>query len=178
MLRLFLILPFLFSFITAQVWKLSDTDSTVKFKIKNLGVQVTGSFTGLTGKVNFDSTNPGASHFEASVNVSTINTGIDLRDEHLRSDDYFDAKNHPRIRFVSSRIAAGKKSNSYTMWGNLTVRETTREISFPFSVESKDGGYRFIGEFKINRRDYKVGGSSFTLSDNLTVYLDVFAPKG
>jgi polyisoprenoid-binding protein YceI len=162
----------------SAVYTPTDNGSSVKFKIKNLGVSVGGSFTGLQGKIVFDPVNPAASSMEASIDVNSINTGIDLRDNHLRSDDYFDAKNYPKIRFVSTRVGAGNRSGSYNVTGNLTIKNVTREISFPFTAVPQSGGYLFSGEFKINRRDYKVGGSSITLSDNLTVSLKVFAPKG
>ena len=62
------------------------------------------------------------------------------------------------------------------MFGKLTIKNVTREISFPFTVEPREGGYLFNGEFKINRIDYEVGESS-SVSDNLTVILKVFAGK-
>jgi len=61
--------------------------------------------------------------------------------------------------------------------GLLTIKSTTREVTIPFTASPEGTGYRLKGEFKLNRRDYKIGGSSFTLSDNLTVVLDVFASK-
>jgi polyisoprenoid-binding protein YceI len=155
----------------------SDNGSTVKFRIKNLGVNVGGSFTGLQGRIQFDPADPAAATIEATVDVNSINTGIDLRDDHLRSDDYFDAKNFPKIRFVSTKVSGGR-SGEYKVTGNLTIKDVTKEISFPFTATPQNGGYIFAGEFKINRRDYKVGGSSVTLSDNLTVLLSVYAPKG
>ena len=62
------------------------------------------------------------------------------------------------------------------MFGKLTIKDHTQELSFPFSASSMAEGYQFDGEFKINRRDFKVGGSS-TLSDNVVVTLRVFAKK-
>lgn len=160
----------------APVWVPADNGSSVKFKIKNLGVTVGGSFTGLQGKIAFDPANPGAASIEASIDVNSINTGIDLRDDHLKKEEYFDVKNYPRIHFVSTKVNAGR-SGSYTVTGLLTIKKVTREISFPFTATPQGNGFLFTGEFKINRRDFGVGGSSFTMSDNLTVQLSVFAPR-
>ena len=76
----------LFLFHVAQIpgFVISDSGSTVKFKIKNLGVTVTGSLSGLKGKASFDPANLGQSSIESTVDVGTINTGIDLRDDHLK----------------------------------------------------------------------------------------------
>jgi len=156
----------------------SDSGSNVKFKIKNLGVNITGSFSGLTGQIQFDPANLSSSSFEATIDVSSINTGIDMRDEHLRTDDYFDAKNYPTIKFVSTKVTPSNKSGILYIFGKLTIKNITREISFPFKATAQEAGYLFSGEFKINRRDFKVGGSSVTLGDNLTVLLSVFAQKG
>lgn len=161
----------------APAYVANDSGSAVKFKIKNLGVSITGEFTGLTARINFDPSNLGVSALEASVDANSINTGIDLRDDHLRKEEYFDVKNHPRIKFVSTKITAGSRG-SYTVYGNLSMKGITREISFPFTAVPQSGGFLFSGEFKINRRDFKVGGSSITLADNLTVILSVSAAKG
>jgi polyisoprenoid-binding protein YceI len=156
----------------------SDSGSSVKFKIKNLGVTITGSFTGLAGQIHFDPANLASSNFEATIEVSTINTGIDMRDEHLRKEEYFDAKNYPSIKFVSTKVTSSNRSGTFYVFGNLTIKNITKEISFPFKATPRDGGYLFSGEFKINRRDFKVGGSSITMGDNLTVLLSVFGQKG
>ena len=161
----------------SQLFIPSDSGSSIKFKIKNLGISVTGSFTGLKGKIQFDPANLGKSSIEATVEASSVNTGIDLRDDHLRKEEYFNVKNYPQIRFVSSKLTKSSKAGNYLVTGNLTIRSVTKEISFPFTASPQNGGYLFKGEFKINRRDFKVGGNSFTLSDNLMVQLSVLAPK-
>jgi polyisoprenoid-binding protein YceI len=64
------------------------------------------------------------------------------------------------------------------MFGNLIIKGVSKEIKFPFKATPKDDGFLFEGEFKINRRDFKVGGNSLSLSDDVTVSLSVFAKKG
>ena len=140
-------------------------------------MNVSGSFTGLEGKLSFDEKNPGASSFEVGIDANTINTGIGTRNNHLRQEEYFDVKNFPRIRFVSTKVTASNKAGTYFLFGKLTIKNTTHDISFPFTATPQDGGYLFNGEFKLNRRDYGVGGSSIVLSDNLTVNLAVLAKK-
>jgi len=63
----------------------------------------------------------------------------------------------------------------YYMFGNVTIKGVTKPVEFGFGATPKDGGYVFDGEFKINRRDFGVGGNSVSLSDNLTVSLSVLA---
>lgn len=154
----------------------SDNGSTIKFRIKNFGFNVTGTFTGLQGNIRFDPNDLASSQFEVSVNARTINTGVDMRDNHLRKSDYFDVENYPQIRFVSVKISPSNKSGTLFIFGKLTIKNVTRDISFPFTATPTESGFQFNGEFKINRRDFKVGGGS-TISDNLTVMLSVVAKK-
>ncbi|MBI2731147.1 MAG: YceI family protein [Sphingobacteriales bacterium] len=161
----------------AQNYVPVDDGTGVKFKIKNFGITVGGSFTGLKGKIEFDAAKPGNSMFDVSVESKTVNTGIGSRDKHLRKEDYFDVEKFPSISIRSTKITPATKEGWLYFFGTVTMKGVTKEISFPFRVNEENGGYRFNGEFKLNRRDYSVGGNSISLSDNLTVSLDVFAKK-
>jgi len=161
----------------AQKLTPSADGTTVKFNIKNYGVNTEGSFTGLEGDINFDPADPGTASFNVSIDAATVNTGVEMRDGHLRKSEYFDIQNYPRIKFVSTRIAKGKKEGAYSVTGNLTIKDVTKEITIPFTVVPKEGGFQFTGEFKIDRRDYGVGGGSLTLGDNVNIMLSVFAKK-
>src|SRR6267378_1001113 len=90
--------------VKAQTLIPTDESSSVKFTIKNFGFNTSGSFKGLKGSIHFDPNNLDNSSFDVTIDVRTINTGIDMRDEHLRSDSYFDVKNYPQIHFVSTRV--------------------------------------------------------------------------
>jgi len=173
---------FLFSFIaitgliaSAQL-KPVEKDSEVKFKVKNFGFNVNGSFSGLDGAIVFDPDNLATSSFDVSIDANTIFTDNNARDNHLREDTYFDVKNYPRIRFVSTKVTTSNKSGTYFIFGKLTIKKQTKEISFPFTADSSNDGYLFKGSFKINRRDFDVGGSS-TISDNVDLTLSVLAKK-
>lgn len=175
-LLLSLLLPFAtVAFVFAQEYHPTDQGSSVTFKVKNFGFNVDGSFSGLQGKIVFDPKDPSRSSMDVSVDAATVNTDNSSRDGHLKKDDYFDVQNYPRIRFVSTSVTSGK-SGSYTVAGKLTIKATTKDISFPFTVTPKGDDYLFNGEFTINRRDFGVGGSS-TISNSLTVTLAVLAKK-
>jgi polyisoprenoid-binding protein YceI len=153
-----------------------DSASEVTFKIKNLGFNTGGSFSGLAGAIVFNPDNLDGCSFDVHIDAGTVNTGVDMRDNHLRSEDYFDVKNYPQIRFVSTKITGSKKSGTLFVSGKLTIRGITKDVSFPFTAQPVKDGYLFNGEFRMNRRDFKVGGGS-TISDNLTVFLKVLARK-
>ena len=150
-----------------------ESGSSVQFKIKNLGFNVTGSLSGLAGKMRFDPAHPEDASFDVSVDANTINTDNGMRDDHLRAESYFDVQHYPRIRLVSEKITQQKKGY-YTFTGQLTIKNHPKELSFPFSVTETGGAYRFQGTFTINRKDFEIGGFS-TISDQLEVTLDVIA---
>jgi polyisoprenoid-binding protein YceI len=161
--------------VVGQQYKATDEGSSIKFRIKNFGLETGGSFTGLDGTISFDPNDLTKDSIDLSVDAGTINTDNNMRDNHLKKEDYFDVQNYPRIRFVSTRVTVDNNAH-FTVTGKLTIKNTTQEISIPFTATPKNEGYIFTGEFRINRKDFKVGGSS-TISNGLTVQFSIFAKK-
>jgi polyisoprenoid-binding protein YceI len=171
---LFILTVFISSGVFAQ-YKPAEQGSSVNFTIKNLGFGVDGTFKGLQGDITFDPATPSAAAFDVTLDASTVNTDNSLRDGHLKGESYFDVKNYPRIHFVSTKVSGGK-NGVYDITGKLTIKKTTRVVSFPFSATPATDGFLFKGTFSINRKDYDVGGTS-TISDNLEVSLNILAKK-
>lgn len=159
----------------AQEYQPTEPGSTVTFTIKNFGFGVDGAFSHLQGKIVFDPKEAAKASFDVSVDAATINTDNGLRDDHLKKEDYFDVQNYPHIRFVSTSVTPGKEGK-YNVSGKLTIKSTTKDVSFPFTASPMGNDYIFSGSFTINRKDFGVGGSS-TISNNLTVTLAVLAKK-
>jgi len=172
------IILFLLIFSAAKIasaqYKPVDQGSALTFKIGNFGFDVTGTFGGFQGAINFDPQNLTNSSFDVSIDAATVNTDNSLRDKHLKDDGYFDVKNYPRIRFVSDKITA--KNGAYSLSGKLTIKDKTKQVSFAFTPVPSADGYVFKGSFKINRKDFNVGGTS-TISNELEVNLNVHAVK-
>ena len=150
--------------------------STVQFSIGNFGFTVDGQFSGLQGTITFDEANLSAAVFRVSVAATTIDTDNEARDKHLRGEDYFHVQAFPLIQMQSVKIAKSVKAGYYVFFGKLTIRDITKEISFPFTANAEAGAYRFKGQFAIKRRDFGVGGKN-TISNDLTVKLDVLTKK-
>jgi len=158
----------------AQDYKPTDAGSTIEFVIKNFGINTKGSFTGLDGKIHFDPKDNSNSVFDVSIDAASINTDNNMRDGHLKKESYFDVEKYPRIRMVSTSITVD--NGRYTFNGKLTIRDKTKDISFPFMATPMGDDYIFKGSFTINRRDFEVGGGS-TISNNCTVNLTVLAQR-
>ncbi len=160
----------------AQVLMPVANASTVQFSISNFGFTVDGRFSGLQGTITFDEANLSAAVFRVSIAAGTIDTDNEARDKHLRGEDYFHVQAFPTIQMQSVKIAKSVKAGYYVFFGKLTIRDITKEISFPFTANAEAGAYRFKGQFTIKRRDFGVGGKN-TISNDLTVKLDVLTKK-
>src|ERR1700759_4898972 len=112
--RIILFLSVIISLTTARAqYKPVDQGSAVQFKIKNLGFNVNGSFSGLQGNIQFDPAHPDQSLFDVSVDAASVNTDNSMRDEYLKKDSYFDVKTYPRIHFQSTKISASDKTGTF-----------------------------------------------------------------
>ncbi|HYK43906.1 MAG TPA: YceI family protein [Parafilimonas sp.] len=161
------------SLLSAQSLKPVNDGSEIQFTIKNFGLNVTGHFSGLTGTIQFDPSNLSTSSFNVSVDATTVNTGVDMRDNHLKKEEYFNTAKYPAINFTSTHITGD--ANGYTVSGRLTIKGTTKEISFPFTAVRQGDGFIFSGNFSINRKDFDLGGGSAVMGNNVDVSLKVFA---
>jgi len=154
----------------------SDADSKISFAIKNMGVNVDGSLSGLKGKMVFDPKKLSSSLFDVTVDVSTINTDNKRRDDHLKKDDFFDAEKYPTIHIKTTGIQA-KGNNIYFAKAVLTMHGVSKDIQFDFIAKPIQNGYNFKAEFSVDRKEYGVGGNSMTMGDNVKVSLDVVGKK-
>ncbi len=161
----------------AQKYILADAGSKVHFVIKNFGIRTGGDFTGLKGSIVFDPNALNTSSFNVSVNSTTIDTDNGTRDKHLRKEEYFNVEKFPLITFVSTKVTNSSAPGRFYIFGNLTIKGVTKAIEFGFNATPTSTGYIFNGAFEINRRDFGVGGSSVSLSDNLKVTLSIVANK-
>jgi polyisoprenoid-binding protein YceI len=159
--------------VKAQQYKPVDEKSEVKFTIRNFGLNTNGSLTGLKGSIKFNPSDLSTSSFDVTVDVNSVNTGIDSRDSHLKKQDYFDAGRYPTINFASTSIS--QSQNDYSVTGKLTIKGITKTISFPFTVQNQDNGLLLTGSFNIDRKDFNVGESSAVLGNTVNVSLKVFA---
>jgi polyisoprenoid-binding protein YceI len=173
---IFLLLHVMNGNIAWAQYMLVDKGSSVQFTIKNFGINTSGSFSGLQGEINFDNHDLSKANINVSIDAGTINTDNGTRDEHLRQESFFDVKDYPRISFVSTKITTSNKADVLFIFGKLTIKNQTREISFPFTVTPDGNGYVFKGIFNINRKDFGVGGTSI-ISNNLEVHLSILAIK-
>lgn len=111
-------------------WEIDAVHSQATFAVKHLMIStVKGRFNVLRGKLNIDQGRPENSWVEAEVDVASIDTGESNRDTHLRSTDFFNVEQYPRITLKSTKVEPGE-SNEYTVVGDLTMHGITKEVVF------------------------------------------------
>jgi polyisoprenoid-binding protein YceI len=151
--------------------KIAFEQTPVHFIIKNAGLKVNGSIGGLEGFITVDPENLNLLKIEGSIDPNTIDTGIGLRNNHLKKPDYFNVKEYPKILMTSTEIT--KKGNrKYVGNFDLTIKDVKKNVSVPFTLVSVGNGYTLKGEFSVNRLDFKLGEESIILSDNVTVKIE------
>ena len=156
----------------AQPKTWSVASSALKFKIKNAGISVEGKFAGIAASVNFNTADVANASVEATIDTKSINTNSTMRDNHLRKDEYFGADKFPKITLKS--VSFTKKSASiYSGVFKLTVKNTTKEITIPFTFTETAGKATVKGSFTINRITYGIGGSSMVMGDDVTINFDL-----
>jgi polyisoprenoid-binding protein YceI len=144
---------------------------TVEYAVKNAGIKSTGRFDNVSAVVKFDENNPSASSISAIIQAASFNSGIAMRDKHLKAKDYFDVATFPNITLVSTQIQ--KSANGYVGTFNLTIKGTTKSVQLPFTVTNNGNDLDFKAtELSIDRTTYGVGGSSLTLSNTVKITLN------
>jgi polyisoprenoid-binding protein YceI len=144
-------------------WQLDPAHTTVEFAVKHMMfTTVRGRFKSFGGTVRVDEQNPNRSQVEVEIDASSIDTGVGDRDTHLRSGDFLDVENHPKITFRSTRVegAHAKSGDKFKITGDLQIRGTTMPVTLEATFEGigKDpwGKQRagFAARTEIDRREW------------------------
>lgn len=146
----------------AMSWQIDVVHTHLGFSVKHMMVStVRGSFKSYSGKLNIDPADFTRSTFEGEVDVTSIDTGVAQRDDHLRTNDFFDAPNHPKILFKSTKIEA-KGGGEFVVFGDLTLRGVTKPVAFDveFNGTSKNPWGKTVSGLSakttIDRTEYGV----------------------
>lgn len=149
---------------TAQVkWSVDPAHTNVRFEVKHLGIAfVDGQFKQLEGTVDSKSDNNfNDAIVNFSIDVNSIDTRIEMRDSHLKSDDFFSAEKFPKMKLVNAILKG--KNGKYTLTGDLTIRDITKKITFQVKqnggvITDPWGKTRagFTATSTINRFDYGI----------------------
>lgn len=142
----------------ADTYTIDKNHSEAAFQVRHILTKVRGTFRDFSGTINFDKAKPESSSVEFRIKTASIDTGVQKRDDHLRTPDFFDAATYPEIVFKSTKVVP-KGNNVFDVTGDFTLHGVTKQITLPV---------KFLGEQKfmkgakagfetavtLNRKDY------------------------
>ena len=152
----------------AGQWQIDKQHSNFYFDIRHTFATVRGQFGSFSGSVAFDAEAKRVESVEFSVKVASVNTRITKRDNHLRSEDFFDADQYPRMTFKSSNVEH-REGDRFVAEGELTIKSVSKEVAIPFTyLGMRDNPLQegqkvagFEAEFSLDRLEYDVGTGKF-----------------
>ena len=177
----FLCIAFLSTNIFAQTtWKADKAHSQVSFGITHLGIsEIEGLFNEFDATIEASKEDFSDAKYTVEINVPSINTGIEMRDNHLRNADFFDVEKYPKMTFVSTsseKVGEGK----YKVTGDLKFHGVTKPVTLDVwhrgTVENQNGdlisGFEISGDIK--RSDFNLGPDfpEAVLSDKVVIDVD------
>jgi polyisoprenoid-binding protein YceI len=149
-------------------WELDPENSSVTFVCKHAGfTNVRGMFQRPSGTIVLDEVTPANSRVNATIDVKSITTGVEERDTHLKSPDFFDATRYPVITFVSTGITSSSDT-SYSVTGDLTMHGATRPVTLAVTASPR---FQHFGTIRrgieattsVNRTDFGVGVAAWNV---------------
>ena len=154
----------LFAFTTANTWSVDNAHSKLTFTVTHLGISdVSGLFKNFDVKIASSKDDFSDATFDLSADVASVNTEVEMRDNHLKSADFFDAEKYPKLTFKSTALQPAGK-NRYKLTGNLTLHGVTKPVTMdllyrgtvenPMSKKATSG-FQVTGTIK--RSDFGIG---------------------
>jgi len=137
--------------------QLKAGESTVGF----VGSKVTGAHPGtfqeFSGAIQLSDGKAEGGSVTVDIEMSSVNTGLEKLDGHLKSADFFDVAKYPKAQFVSTNVKlGGEKGATHTLAGNLSLHGVTKSISFPATINVGPEWVTATSEFSINRKDFSI----------------------
>ena len=160
-------------------WALDPENSSAAFVCKHVLSKVRGMFAQPSGTVLLDEATPANSQINATIAVNSITTGVEERDTHLKSPDFFDVAKYPAITFVSTDVSRSS-ATSYSVTGNLTMHGVTKPVTLAVTASppfNHAGGIRrgIDATTSVNRKDFGLRwefpgeGAGVVVGDNIQI---------
>lgn len=171
--------------VNAAEYGFDKAHSHVGFSVTHILSKVPGEFKDYDGTFSFDPSNPGADKIDVTIQAASIDTGVEMRDHHLQSQDFFEVAKYPTITYKSTKVSKGEGDNKYVVEGDLTMHGVTKPVTLDVEYlgadtmpMGKDGKMTakiagFSASAKIDRRDFGLVWNKTLASGNLMVSNDV-----
>jgi len=163
----------------AGTWQIDPNHSAAQFSVRHLGVStVRGAFTKVSGSAKYDPSDPSKTSFDATIDATSVDTRVEMRDKDIRSAHFLDVEKYPTITFHSKQ-AKSAGAGKLQVTGDLTIHGVTKEVVLdvdgPSSAIKDPWGNQRIGasaSTKITRQDFGVNGAAGVVGDEITITID------
>jgi len=163
-----------------QTWQIDPNHTAAQFSVRHMGIStVRGAFTKVSGSAQYDPSNISKTSIDATIDASSVDTRVSMRDDDLRSPNYFDVAKYPTITFKSKSVQAVGEGKLKIV-GDLTIHGVTKEVTLdadgPSAPVTDPKGNSHVGasaSTMVNRKDFGVGGSSNMVGEDITITIDV-----
>lgn len=163
----------------AGTWQIDPNHSAAQFSVRHLGVStVRGAFTKVSGSATYDPSDPSKTTLNATIDASSVDTRVQMRDNDLRSPNFLDVQKFPTITFQSKQAKAAG-SGKLQITGDLTIHGVTKEVVLevdgPSAAIKDPWGNQRIGasaSTQINRKDFGVNGAAGAVGDQISITID------
>jgi polyisoprenoid-binding protein YceI len=160
-------------------WVLDPENSSAEFVCKHVLSKVRGTFAKPSGTISLDEATPANSKISAALDVSSVTTGVEERDTHLKSADFFDVAKYPAITFVSTSVSRSS-ATLYSVTGNLMMHGVTKPVTLAVTASppfNHAGGIRrgIEATASVNRKDFGLRwefpgeGAGVVVGDNIQI---------
>jgi polyisoprenoid-binding protein YceI len=167
----------------ADNYKVDPVHSTSVFRIKHANIAwFWGRFTEPTGSFTLDEADPSKSSFRIELLADKVDSANPKRDAHLKSPDFFNAKQFPKITFKSTSVAKGEGENMLAVTGDLTMHGVTKSVTVPVEISGKG---QFMNTpragveatLTVKMSDFQIKGMPGALSDEVKVVVSLEGAK-
>lgn len=163
----------------STTWKIDPNHSASQFSVKHLGIStVRGVFQKTAGTVIYDVADPSKTQIDATIDATSVDTRVEMRDKDLRSPNFLDVAKYPTIIFKSTHVEP-EGTGKLKVTGDLTIHGVTKQVVLdvdgPSAPVSAMGGQRMGAEATttINRKDFGINGAPSMVGDQIQIVLDM-----
>lgn len=163
-----------------QNWQIDPNHTAAQFSVRHMGIStVRGAFTKVSGSAQYDPSDPSKTSVEATIDTASVDTRVSMRDNDLKSPNYFDVAKFPTITFKSKAVEpAGEGKLKIT--GDLTIHGVTKPVELdvdgPSAPVRDPHGNTHVGasaSTRVNRTDFGVGTTNPMVGEEITITIDV-----
>jgi len=167
------------AFAATETWQIDPPHTSAQFSVRHMGIStVRGAFTKISGTVQYDPSDVAKSALDVTIDATSLDTRVEMRDNHVKSADFLDVAKYPTITFKSKHVEPAGAGHLKVI-GDLTIHGTTKQVELdvegPTQSIKDPKGNEHMGASAtttISRKDFGVSNMAGMIGDDLTITID------